>query len=192
MKMLKKIDDYLKKTVTLMVYDDSRKKIAFVGLNAVLALVSLIMSVVNFFTAEYILMISTLVFSLGCGLNIVLYRAKVNVSVIYAIFAAEAMTLLAFFFVSGIHPEAAAKAEHILCSTDKEAAFKAVYVGAAPAVLRTCPEGRAKVEAHARIVGSAGITGTPTLIAGGKLISGFQQAEIEAFLSSAKAVHAPR
>ena len=54
MKMLKKIDDYLKKTVTLMVYDDSRKKIAFVGLNAVLALVSLIMSVVNFFTAEYI------------------------------------------------------------------------------------------------------------------------------------------
>ena len=96
------------------------------------------------------------------------------------------------FFVSGIHPEAAAKAEHLLCSTDKEAAFKAVYVGAAPAVLRTCPEGRAKVEAHARIVGSAGITGTPTLIAGGKLISGFQQAEIEAFLSSAKAVHAPR
>ena len=102
MKMLKKIDVYLKKTVTLMVYDDSRKKIAFVGLNAVLVLVSLIMSVVNIFTAEYILMISTLVFSLGCGLNIVLYRAKVNVSVIYAIFAAEAMTLLAFFFVSGI------------------------------------------------------------------------------------------
>lgn len=96
------------------------------------------------------------------------------------------------FFVSGIHPEAAAKAEHILCSTDKEAAFKAVYAGAAPAVLRTCPEGRAKVEAHARIVGSAGITGTPTLIAGGKLISGFQQAEIEAFLSSAKVAHARR
>lgn len=96
------------------------------------------------------------------------------------------------FFVSGIHPEAAAKAEHILCSTDKTAAFKAIYAGAPPAVLRTCAEGRAKVEAHARIVGSAGITGTPTLIAGGKLISGFQQAEIEAFLSSAKAAHAPR
>ena len=61
-----------------------------------------------------------------------------------------------------------------------------------PAVLRTCAEGRTKVEAHARIVGSAGITGTPTLIAGGKLISGFQQAEIEAFLSSAKTAHAPR
>lgn len=96
------------------------------------------------------------------------------------------------FFVGGIHPEAAAKAEHILCSTDKEAAFKAVYAGAAPAVLRTCTEGRTKVEAHARIVGSAGITGTPTLIADGKLISGFQQAEIEAFLSSAKTARAPR
>ncbi|HEV7313739.1 DsbC family protein [Sphingopyxis sp.] len=96
------------------------------------------------------------------------------------------------FFVSGIHPEAAAKAEHILCSTDKAVAFKTIYTGAAPAMLRTCTEGRAKVEAHARIVGSAGITGTPTLIAGGKLISGFQQAEIETFLSSAKSAHAPR
>lgn len=96
------------------------------------------------------------------------------------------------FFVSGIHPEAAAKAEHILCSTDKAAAFKAVYAGAAPAVLRTCAEGRAKVEAQAKIVTSASITGTPTLIAGGKLISGFQQAEIETFLSSARTAHAPR
>lgn len=96
------------------------------------------------------------------------------------------------FFVSGIHPEAAAKAEHVLCSSDKTATFKAVYAGAAPAVLRTCAEGRARVEAHAKIVSSAAITGTPTLIAGGKLISGFQQAEIETFLSSAKGVHAPR
>ncbi len=102
MNIIKKFDSYLEKLVTLMVYDNSRKKIAFVGLNAVLALVSLIMSVVNIFTAEYILMISTPAFSLGCGLNIVLYRARVNVSVIYGIFASEAMILLAFFFVSGI------------------------------------------------------------------------------------------
>lgn len=96
------------------------------------------------------------------------------------------------YFVSGIHPEAAAKAEHILCSKDKEAAFKAIYAGAAPAALQTCPAGRSTVEAHAKLVGSAGITGTPTLIANGKLISGFQQAEIEAFLSSAKPAHALR
>lgn len=96
------------------------------------------------------------------------------------------------YFVSGIHPEAAAKAEHILCSADKEATFKAIYAGAAPAVLRTCPAGKSRVEAHAKLVGSAGITGTPTLIIGGKLISGFQQAEIEAFLSSAKTADARR
>ncbi|MBA4751902.1 MAG: DsbC family protein [Sphingopyxis sp.] len=96
------------------------------------------------------------------------------------------------YFVSGIHPEAAAKAEHILCSEDKEAAFKAIYAGAAPAALQTCPAGRATVEAHAKLVGSASITGTPTLIANGKLISGFQQGEIEAFLSSAKPAHALR
>ncbi len=96
------------------------------------------------------------------------------------------------YFVSGIHPEAAAKAEHILCSKDKEAAFKAIYAGAAPATLQTCPTGRSTVEAHAKLVGSAGITGTPTLIANGKLISGFQQAEIEAFLMSAKPAHALR
>lgn len=96
------------------------------------------------------------------------------------------------FFVSGIHPEAAAKAEHILCSPDKATAFKTVYAGAAPAVLRTCAEGRARVDAQAKIVSSAGITGTPTLIAGGKLISGFQQAEIEAFLSSAKGARESR
>jgi thiol:disulfide interchange protein DsbC len=96
------------------------------------------------------------------------------------------------YFVSGIHPEAAAKAEHILCSKDKKAAFKAIYAGAAPTALQTCPAGRATVEAHANLVGSAGITGTPTLIANGKLISGFQQGEIEAFLSSAKPAHALR
>ena len=90
------------------------------------------------------------------------------------------------FFVSGIHPEAAAKSEHILCSVDKAVAFKAIYSGAAPTALRTCAEGRGKVEAHAKVVSAAGVSGTPTLIVGGKLISGFQQAEIEAFLSSAK------
>ncbi|CAM8670922.1 DsbC family protein [Sphingobium sp. H39-3-25] len=91
-------------------------------------------------------------------------------------------------FVSGIHPEAAAKAEHILCSPDKEAAFKTVYAGAAPVELRSCAEGRARVDADARVVSKAGITGTPTLIVGGKIISGFQQAELEEFLKTGKAL----
>ncbi|QUT07238.1 DsbC family protein [Sphingobium phenoxybenzoativorans] len=92
------------------------------------------------------------------------------------------------FFVSGIHPEAAAKAEHILCSPDKEAAFKAIYAGAAPKPLLSCADGQARVKSDAGIVRNIGITGTPTLIADGKIISGFRQAEIEEFLAGNKAL----
>ena len=88
------------------------------------------------------------------------------------------------FFVSGIHPTAAAKAEHILCSPDREQAFKAAYAGQTPAVLRQCPEGHAKVASDAALVAKVGISGTPTLIVDGKVISGFQQAELEAFLDA--------
>nr|WP_254515215.1 DsbC family protein [Novosphingobium sp. G106] len=88
-------------------------------------------------------------------------------------------------FVTGIHARAAAKAEHILCSSDREAAFKAVYEGAAPEKLLTCPEGRASLEAHTKVVAETQIGGTPTLIAGGQVISGFRQGELEAFLGAA-------
>lgn len=92
------------------------------------------------------------------------------------------------YFVSGIHPDAAAKAEHILCSPDKEAAFKAIYAGAAPKDLLKCAEGRAIVEADVETVRKVGVSGTPTLIADGKLISGFQQGELEAFLDQPRIV----
>jgi thiol:disulfide interchange protein DsbC len=91
------------------------------------------------------------------------------------------------FFVSGIHEQAAAKAEHILCSPDQEAAFKTIYAGAAPTPLRTCAEGKVRVTADARLVSQVGVSGTPTIIADGKLISGFQQAELDAFLAPGKA-----
>ncbi|SES06687.1 DsbC family protein [Sphingobium sp. YR768] len=86
------------------------------------------------------------------------------------------------FFVSGIHPTAAAKAEHILCSPDREAAFQAAYSGHTPPLLRQCAAGHDKVADDAELVAKVGVSGTPTLIADGKLISGFQQAELEAFL----------
>ena len=86
------------------------------------------------------------------------------------------------YFVSQIHPGSAAKAEHILCSKDQAAAFHAIYAGAAPESLLTCPEGKARVADDAALVKAMGIGGTPTLIAGGKLIPGFQQAELETFL----------
>jgi len=90
------------------------------------------------------------------------------------------------YFVSGIHPDAAAKAEHILCSPDQAAAFRTIYAGVAPKALEKCAAGAAKVKADAETVIELGIGGTPTLIADGKLISGFQQAELEAFLDGKK------
>lgn len=90
------------------------------------------------------------------------------------------------YFVGGIHPQAAAKAEHIFCSPNREAAFKALYAGAGPTPLLTCAPGRAKVESDAQTVAKIGITGTPTLIIDGKLISGFQQGELEALLNKKK------
>lgn len=95
------------------------------------------------------------------------------------------------YFVSGIHPQAAAKAEDILCSPNKEAAFKAAYAGATSGELRKCAAGAEKVAADARTVKAMGISGTPTLFVAGKMINGFQQAELEAFLETAKsAAHA--
>jgi thiol:disulfide interchange protein DsbC len=87
------------------------------------------------------------------------------------------------FFVTGIHPGAAAKAEHVLCSPDKNAAFKAIYAGVGTGPLLTCPEGRKQVEAHTQVVSDTGISGTPTIVVGGQVIAGFRQAELEAFLN---------
>ncbi|MCP3732764.1 DsbC family protein [Sphingomonas sp. MG17] len=97
--------------------------------------------------------------------------------------AAEGKQVQRFiFFVSGIHPEAAAKAEHILCSPDRAAAFRAIYSGAVPKTLTKCATGEATVTAHGQIVRKLAVSGTPTLFVEGRMISGFQQAEIEAFL----------
>lgn len=88
------------------------------------------------------------------------------------------------YFVSGIHPQAAAKAEHILCSPDPQATFKATYGGAQPTSLLKCKAGAEKVARDAETVRKMGVSGTPTLIVDGKLVSGFQQAELENFLET--------
>ncbi|KTE04129.1 protein-disulfide isomerase [Sphingopyxis sp. H038] len=90
------------------------------------------------------------------------------------------------YFVSGIHPDAAAKAEHILCSPDKAAAFRAIYAGASPPGLTKCKAGAEQVARHGATVRKMGISGTPTLFVDGKFVSGFQQAELEAFLNGKK------
>lgn len=88
------------------------------------------------------------------------------------------------YFVSGIHPEAAAKAEHILCSPDPKSEFKSIYAGARPSSFHKCRTGAEKVARDAETVRKMGVSGTPSLFVDGKLISGFQQGELEAFLEA--------
>jgi|32_taG_2_1085360.scaffolds.fasta_scaffold57521_2 thiol:disulfide interchange protein DsbC len=57
-------------------------------------------------------------------------------------------------------------------------------------MLRACPADQSRVEAQVKLASSAVITGTPMLMIGGKLISDFQQAEIEASLYSETMVDA--
>lgn len=83
--------------------DDMRKRLMFEWLNIVLALVSLVMTAVNFFTKEYTLMISTLIFSAACIVNgVFIKRSGKKGNSLYIIFAGETIVLLAFFLVSGI------------------------------------------------------------------------------------------
>lgn len=83
--------------------DIMRKELMFEWLNILLALVSFFMTVVNIFTKEYTLMLSTLVFSVVCIGNIVLTKRKKRIkNIIYMIFVAETTALLAFFLISGI------------------------------------------------------------------------------------------
>jgi thiol:disulfide interchange protein DsbC len=97
------------------------------------------------------------------------------------------------YFVTSIHPGSAAKSEHILCSPDKEKAFHALYAGAAPDKLLTCPAGHAKIAADAALISQIGVSGTPTLIVDGKLVAGFQEGALEQFLDQPRpAAHAAR
>lgn len=83
--------------------DVKRKELMFEWLNIVLALVSFFMTVVNIFTEEYALMLSTLIFSAACVVNVVLIKLEKTIkSILYMIFVLETLALLVFFLVSGI------------------------------------------------------------------------------------------
>ena len=61
-----------------------------------------------------------------------------------------------------------------------------------PPILRRCAAGAAKVAADAASVARMGVSGTPTLFLGDKMVSGFQQGEIEAFLDAHRPPDAKR
>ena len=70
--------------------DEKRREVLFLILNIALALTSLIMSVVNVFTREYILLTATLLFGVACLLNLLILRfARRAPTGVYIVFGGE-------------------------------------------------------------------------------------------------------
>lgn len=83
--------------------DKRRREALFLLLNMALALTSFIMSVVNIFTHEYILLAVTLSFCAACLLNTVILRFTRRAPIgVYIVFGAEVTAIMLFFFITGI------------------------------------------------------------------------------------------
>ncbi len=98
-----KYNDIRNRLRLIVVNELKLRNMMFRWLNGLLALVALFMTVINIFTAEYVLMTVTFVFSLMCILNIILciYAGSIK-TWLMVLFEVEALLLIAFFFISGI------------------------------------------------------------------------------------------
>ncbi len=98
-----KYNEILSRLRLIVVNEITMRNMMFRWLNGLLALVALFMTVINIFTAEYVLMTVTFVFSLMCVLNIILcLHAGIIKTWLMVLFEVEALALIAFFFISGI------------------------------------------------------------------------------------------
>lgn len=87
----------------IVVNEITMRNMMFRWLNGLLALVALFMTVINIFTAEYVLMTVTFVFSLVCVLNIILCLRTGSIKTwLMVLFEVETLALIAFFFIFGI------------------------------------------------------------------------------------------
>jgi len=85
---------------TMMVDDGQRRDLVFAWFDGIMGFVSGFMTVVNVFTQKWLLMSSTLIFSLACMANLWLsWRGHRKLA--QNIFLAEAMLLCGFFCISG-------------------------------------------------------------------------------------------
>lgn len=88
------------------------------------------------------------------------------------------------FFMTAIHPQTApAKAQHILCSDDKTAAFDDIYLRRVQPTV-TCDTGAAQLEIHANVSSQWRVRGTPTLILDGSPVTGFRKEVIANYLAN--------
>lgn len=98
--LVNRLKDKLSQAV---VSDEMRQKVSFLLLNGSLAVTSGVMTVINIFTGEHLLMLSTLLFAICCLVNFILiYCAGCPKKIVSVFFCVEVMVLLGFFLVSGI------------------------------------------------------------------------------------------
>lgn len=101
-----------------------------------------------------------------------------------------------FFFNAANHPLAEAKMKHVICSEDKDAAYRYVYSGELPHnpddadalkmakqnALKTCKEADEVLSKHMQVVQALGVSGTPSFLFNvdtkPELIVGFNQSKI--------------
>lgn len=105
------------------------------------------------------------------------------------------------FFQNPGHPLAVAKIKHIICSDDKEAAYRYVFSSELPhnpngadamqmakqQALKTCKEADQVLSKHAEIIQAVGVNGTPSFLFNAdsqpKLVVGFDQQKIAAAMT---------
>lgn len=94
------------------------------------------------------------------------------------------VTRYVFFIpIRQIHPDAPKKAVDILCSEDPAKEMARVFGGSVnPSELKDCSRGRELLAEQEKVAQQFGVTGTPTLVLGKKVISGFQEDVLSEYL----------
>lgn len=92
-----------------------------------------------------------------------------------AMFAAKPLNATRYVFftpLDSIHPEAAKKAVHILCSVDPEKELMKVIKNEVTEFPNQCEDGIKKLEQHRKFGAELGVTGTPTFYLDGQRFIG--------------------
>lgn len=87
------------------------------------------------------------------------------------------------FFETRIHPSARAKAIHVLCADDQEAAFLEVFSNPNINNFNTCENGETMADAHLTVSKGAGVNATPTLYLGRTPVRGFRRDAIAQYIA---------
>lgn len=92
-----------------------------------------------------------------------------------AMFTAKPLDVTRYVFftpLDSIHPDAAKKAIHVLCSADPEKELMKVIKNEITEFPNQCEEGKQKLEQHRKFSAELGVTGTPTFYLDGQRFVG--------------------